>query len=93
MELRFKPYYICRNCEDEFDNFPEGERLSDHLPLCLRCTELGVEEGVAMRYGGHPDQVAATHNGGIAKIGIFVIIVCFAIALAVYASFSRQWYK
>lgn len=89
MALLFEHGYLCRNCEDEFCGYPSGFRLSDALPLCGRCTEMGVEEGMATRV--EPQRVMeAVNNGGIVRVGILIIVVIFAITLAVYAAFSAE---
>lgn len=89
MALLFEHGYLCRNCEDEFGGYPAGFRLSDALPLCGRCTELGMEEGVAA-HSGQQVALPAVNNGGIAKIGILVIVFVFALALVVYAALSSE---
>lgn len=89
MALLFEHGYLCRNCEDEFGGYPAGFRLSDALPLCGRCTELGMEEGVATCFE-RGNVMPAVNNSGIAKVGIFFIVVAFAVALAVYAMFFAE---
>lgn len=44
--LQFEHVYICRNCEEEVRGYPFGYRIADRLPLCKRCTRLGIREGI-----------------------------------------------
>lgn len=40
--------YFCGNCEDEVVGLPAGSRIASGRPLCLRCAQIGEEEGWGM---------------------------------------------
>lgn len=48
--------YFCGNCEEEFTGLPVGSRILSGRPLCIRCTQIGVEEGWASFQNLTPDE-------------------------------------
>lgn len=47
MSERTRPGYICADCEEDQEGFPEGRRKGDGRPLCLRCASWNVSRGEA----------------------------------------------
>lgn len=44
-QVPFSTVFFCGHCEEEVIGMPAGSRIASGRPLCLRCTQIGEEEG------------------------------------------------
>jgi hypothetical protein len=86
--------YFCGNCEEEVVGLPVGTRFGSGRPLCLRCTQIGVEEGWASFQKIERDERIYTPRRTIGAILLIALIFITGIALfaatAVFGSHGRR---
>jgi hypothetical protein len=76
--------YFCGNCEEEVAGLPAGSRILSGRPLCIRCTQIGVEEGWASFDNLSPDErisMVPRKPGAI----LLVIMLCLT-GIALFAA-------
>lgn len=73
--------YFCANCEEEVTGFPAGCRILSGRPLCLRCTQIGVDEGWGQPQNLEPETrlYASSSKPGIMILGFFVAVLIVVI--------------
>lgn len=73
--------YFCGNCEEEVTGFPAGSRIISGRPLCLRCTQIGIEEGWAQPQNSESQKriYDSSYKPGIIVIGFFITVLLLII--------------
>jgi hypothetical protein len=73
--------YFCGNCEDEVNGLPVGCRILSGRPLCLRCTQIGIEEGWAEPQKLEPETriYESGRKPGIMVMGFFMTVLILVI--------------
>lgn len=73
--------YFCGNCEDEVIGFPAGCRILSGRPLCLRCTQIGIDEGWAQPQNLEPETriYESSRKPGIMVMGFFITVLIVVI--------------
>jgi hypothetical protein len=66
--------YFCGNCEEELDGVPAGIRKVSGRPLCLRCSQIGEQEG----WGKSTIVAAQKYEVATKKRGIVLILLLMA---------------
>lgn len=80
--IPFDTIYFCANCEDEVSGLPAGSRVYSGRPLCMRCTQIGLEEGWAQsQEQSSPDKriYTTTSKPGIIVIAFFIAVLSLVI--------------
>lgn len=80
--IPFDTVYFCGNCEEEVSGLPVGARIHSGRPLCLRCTNIGLEEGWAEsqeRLPSYKRIYTTSRKPGIIVLAFFVGVLGFVI--------------
>lgn len=83
-KVPFSTIYFCGNCEEEVVGMPAGSRVASGRPLCLRCTQIGEQEGWAAANSVPPTTRVYESTG---KQGIILVLIMIALtALAIFVA-------
>lgn len=76
----FSTVYFCGNCEEEVVGLPAGSRVASGRPLCLRCTQIGEQEGWAAANNPLKDSriYEASNKRGIILLLIMMLLAGLA---------------
>lgn len=75
-QVPFSTIYFCGNCEEEVVGLPAGSRIYSGRPLCLRCAQIGEEEG----WGKSNTPAQDTHvYASTSKRGIVLLVIMMAL--------------
>jgi hypothetical protein len=90
MESRipFSTVYFCGNCEEEVVGMPAGARVASGRPLCLRCTQIGEQEGWAAANKPSSDTRVYETTGSRGIILILVMMLLAGVAIFVLNALS-----
>lgn len=90
MRIPFSTVYFCGNCEEEVVGLPAGARVPSGRPLCLRCTEIGEQEGwgAPNRQNDSPKLLEGNSKRGI--IAILFMMGAIGALLFFWAVFIRK---
>lgn len=78
--------YFCSNCEDEVTGLPVGARCGSRRPLCLRCTQIGIEEGWADSQEPEPEKRIYSPRRTMG--GFLILALLFFSGLALFAAMA-----
>jgi hypothetical protein len=80
----FSTIYFCGNCEEEVVGMPAGARKASGRPLCLRCTQIGEQEGWAASNIPAPETrvYETTSKRGIILVLFMIVLAGLAIFVA-----------
>lgn len=80
-KYRIGSEYFCSNCEEEVNGLPAGSRIFSRRPLCLRCTQIGIQEGWGEAQKLEPDTriYDSRHKPGIMVLGFFMTVLILVV--------------
>lgn len=84
----FSTFYFCANCEEEVVGMPAGSRIASGRPLCLRCTEIGEQEGWGTPNSNKGDQKI---NEETKKGGFLLIVFMMAVVAIMLFAINIIW--